>query len=245
MPIIQGEWYDENEVPFMKDCCVHDDPHGGPRCSLRPHDTKRRRRPGDFKVQAEFGHVARLWSTALEPIDRYAWSWLDKSYKNRRLEAGDPCGNLAFMNHNLPLRHAGRAMHLVAADMDNYAYDKLELLEVDTDFDKLRVRFTYYQFPPQRDNGTLHLHQVLPRAVKTDQAWRYAYWCESHDCRTTKFHPDKEVDEFWISLVYHADPGDTVQIYHRFSQITGKAPPDPYMFGITQTYPWETTWIVA
>jgi len=236
MPIYKGDWLDAEGNPFMPDCYAHDDPFGGPRCSLRPHDTKRHRRPGDFGALAEFGKVARDWSEKLTAYERAQWSYLEMDVKNRFLEDARVSGHLEFMNHNMPQCHANADEHHEYKDYCGYSFLSMRLLEVDTDYDKLRMDVTYTSYYADPDNGTLHFHQVHPDDVDGAERCRYAYHIGSHDMETDKRHPDKQVDEFWLPLAYHADQGDRVQIYLRISMMYLHIPPPFSIDGVTTSF---------
>lgn len=232
MPIYKGSWYDDEGNPCFNDCYEKHDPFGGPRFCQRPHNTKRRTKPWMFLCQTEFGMIAKMWEDKLTPTERFYWSRMPVPVKNRMLEDAVVNGHLEYMNHNLPLQHAGRELHHHYKNYYPYSFLSMRLMEIDTDFDKLRLDVTYTSYYANPDNGTLHFRQVAPDNIDKPEAWRYARWIGSHDMETDKRDPDKQVDEFWLPLMYHAEPGEEVQIYLRISMMYTHIPP-PVIDGVT------------
>jgi len=236
MPIYKGNWLDEEGHAFLGDCYEKHDPFGGPRFARRPHDTKRRRRPGKFPCQGEFGSVARDWKRKLTAAERLLWSKGPLNPYTRKLSRRWIDGNRQYMNHNGPLCHAKREQHHEEGDYYPYVVTAFRLMEVDTDFNKLRCDITYTGYEAEENNGTVHFFQVHPSDIDKGGRWRYARYMESHDLETDKFYPDYEVDEFWLSMCFHAEPGETVQIYLRISEMYSNLYPPNSLDGITESY---------
>lgn len=217
MPIIAGDWYDEEGAAFMEHQAFVDSTFGGRYCRRthpRPWTKETTRQQ---KARNSFTTAVRTWTETMPPVPQATWTGSPPSFWNRK---GTPVAGrpfLAFMNVNVPLAMAAQPLIYERNIEFDYTVNAVTLNALSVANQQAQIKIEFGRWKAGTIITIVHISQVDPAYVDHEDFWKYTKYLKSLALYTDVFNPPWTYKYDWSNMPWPFASGDQVQLYVRIT----------------------------